>query len=363
MVAYETWASEYYEAGALEPLERYIGSEHHGLPKGDLADFVPSFMEATIFPQYNKKRLTFPYTKSDLLLYTNLDVLRALGLDRPAATWEEFVAHCGRAVASGRLCWALQKDASIFAGIVFSYGGKLVSEYGDRSELEGPTTRQALTLYTRLVRERLGYLDREGANLEHFLTGRSLYHLGSSSHIPRLTDGFRQRDGRRIPGFQSSRSWEVSLIPQGTATQSQKATVLFGGNLSILKPRKDAKVMRPDQAERQLAAWLLIKHLTSPANTARWGFDQSNGYFPVRLSALQQPDAIGLKDNRQFAAAFEIGQAFARPEPSAVGWQEVRYLIEDTLADLFAGKITGDQAVDQAHRRIAQGAARILSQQ
>jgi len=99
--------------------------------------------------------------------------------------------------------------------------------------------------------------------------------------------------------------------------------------------------------EKQLAAWLFIKWLTSPDVTARWGLDKSNGYFPVRVSALTKPGAADfLKENPRFQQAFEVSKV-AKVEPSAAGWQEVRTYIEDALTGIMNGRLTAAQAQQQ----------------
>src|SRR5207249_4468128 len=117
VAAYESQAAEYYEAGALVPFDDYIKSPKYGLTSDQLSDYIPSFLSATKFEQYGGKSLTFPYTKSDLVMFTNMEVLRSIGFDRPAATWDEFIAHCRKAVSLTRQCYAVYIDASNFDAI------------------------------------------------------------------------------------------------------------------------------------------------------------------------------------------------------------------------------------------------------
>ncbi len=321
VAAYESQAAEYYEAGALVPFDEYIKSTKYGLTQAQVRDYIPSFLEATKFAQYGGKSLTFPYTKSDLVMYTNMEALRSLGFDAPAATWDEFLAHCRKAVSLNRQCYAMSIDASTFAAIVYSNGGSLVNEQGTKSRLDEPAVTKTMQLYETLGREKLAYQIQGTDDQNDLLSGKAVYMIRTSTALPRLAAGFG--DNSR---------WDVSIIPQGTT--DKKATVLFGANISIMK----------STPEKQLAAWTFIKYLSQPEVTARWGLHPSNGYFPLRQSALEKPEAIQfLEENPHFKTAFEIARV-AQVEPSARGWQEVRRLIQDSLTAIVTGQATAAQA-------------------
>jgi multiple sugar transport system substrate-binding protein len=124
--------------------------------------------------------------------------------------------------------------------------------------------------------------------------------------------------------------------------------VLYGANVSIMKTTP----------EKQLAAWLFIKWLTSPDVTARWGLDKSNGYFPVRQSALTQGAAAEfLKENPRFQQALDVSK-LGKVEPSAAGWQEVRKIVEDAMTGILTGRLTAAEAQQQ----ITEKSNRVLSQ-
>jgi ABC-type glycerol-3-phosphate transport system substrate-binding protein len=297
---------------------------------------VPAYLEATKFSQYDNKMLTFPYTKSDLIMYTNMEVLRSLGFDKPAATWDEFLAHCRAAVAAGHQCYAMAVDASGFDGVVFSYGGEVVNKEGTKALFDQPAVTKTLQLYETLAREKLAYQVQGTDDQNDLLSGKALYMMRSSTSVPRLASGF---------GDDSK--WEVSIIPQGTAG-SKPVTVLYGANISIMKTTP----------EKQLAAWQFIKYLTRPDVTARWGLDPSNGYFPVRQSTLQEPSAAAFLDaNPHFRQALEVSRS-GKVEPSVGGWTEVRRSVEDTMTAMITGRLTAAQAqpqlVDKSNQILAQ---------
>ena len=322
VAAYESMAADYYDANALVPFDDYISSKKYGLTAQELADYIPSYIEATKFPQYDDKRLTFPYTKSDLVMYTNMEVLRSLGFQQPAATWDDFLNHCRKAVSGGRQCYALAIDISAVHGVIYSYGGDVVSKDGKKTLFDQEPTRKTVQLYETLAKEKLAYQVQGTDDQNDLLSGKALYMIRSSTSVPRLASGFKD-----------SAKWEVSIIPQGSAT-GNRATVLFGANVSIMKTTP----------QKQLASWLFIKYLTSPEVTAKWGLDPSNGYFPVRKSALEQPAAKKfLDENPRFKQAMEVSYS-GKVEPSVKGAQEVRDVVQEAMTGLVTGKMTAVQA-------------------
>ncbi len=321
IAAYENQAAEYYDAGALVPFDDYVNSKKYGLSEADLKDYVSAYLEATRFSQYGGKMLTFPYTKSDLVMYSNMEVLRAAGIDRPAGTWEEFLAQCRKVVAIGKQCYALEVSASTYDGFVFSFGGDLVSPDGKKTLFDQPATTKTLQLYETLAKEKLAYQIQGTDDQNDVLAGRAAYMIRSSTSVPRLASGFKD-----------NAKWQVSIIPQGTT--GRPSTVLFGANISMMK----------STPEKQLAAWQFVKWLTSKDVTARWGLDPSNGYFPVRQSSLDSAAAKKfMDDNPRFQQAFEISKQ-GRVEPSVLGWQEARNAIEDAVGSILGGKALAAQA-------------------
>lgn len=329
VAAYESQAAEYMDAGALVPFDDYMNSAKYGLNEAERKDYIGAYIDATKFPQYGGKSLTFPYTKSDLVMYTNMEVLRSLGFQKPAATWTEFLDHCRKAVAGGKQCYAMANDPSTFAAWVFGFGGEEISGDGTKAQFDQPATTKVLELLETLYKEKLAYQIQGTDDQNDILSGRALYMMRSSTSVPRFNSGFKDNT-----------KWEVSFPPQGTA--DKQVTTLYGANVSILKTTP----------EKQLAAWQFIKWLTAKDQTARWGLDLSNGYFPVRQSALDTPTGQKfMADNPKFKQAFDISLK-GKVEPSVRGWQEARTYVSDAITSLMTGKATAKQAQDTLVQKV-----------
>jgi len=340
--AYDTWAAEYYEAGALVPLDTYVASPKWGLTDAELADFFPNFMEATQFGQYSGRRLTFPFDRSVYVLYTNLALMASAGIAQPAERLSELQAHCPQAKARAKkACMAFPTDPSFFTALLYGQGITPVDRLG-KSKLDDRSVLETLQVLERLHTTRaLTNVELHQARLD-FLRGDTLYHVDSSSHLPDVAEAFGK----------AGRPWRVTLVPQAEGTLT-KATTLVGSNVAILK-RNGAEVTAAE-IRRRLAAWLFVEYFTSPEITAIWGLDSSNGYFPLRRSVLDVPANLQkVQAQPQFADAFRIAQENGKTEPNARRWQDVRQIIGDSLAELGLGRLDALRAQQRMTKRANQ---------
>jgi ABC-type glycerol-3-phosphate transport system substrate-binding protein len=87
--------------------------------------------------------------------------------------------------------------------------------------------------------------------------------------------------------------------------------------------------------ERQLAAWLFIKWLTEPEQSARW--TRATDYLPVRRSAAAELTDY-FAQNPQFEKAFGFLGHDIAIEPGLVAYDECRDLIGEMLSAVVAGE-------------------------
>ena len=128
-VAYENMTAEYMKLGAVRPLDSFISDPDSGLSQEELDDYFPAMLATNTFEQFDNQILSFPYTKSVLVLYYNNNVMRAAGLKTPPKTWDEFIDQC-RAIRAktGKHAIALDIDCSTISGMIFSLGGDILKD-------------------------------------------------------------------------------------------------------------------------------------------------------------------------------------------------------------------------------------------
>jgi multiple sugar transport system substrate-binding protein len=317
-VAYQNQAATYVTQGAIVELTPYVESVRWGFTEEQLQDFFP-FVELGDYLLQFDGRYGFPPHRSMEVLFYNEAWLRELGYDHPPQTWDEFaeMACAASDTEAGTYGYEMSIDASTFADMVFNRGGSMVNEdasaytFGDQAGLE------VLTLIHEVFREGCAILETEAyGDQTDFGLGKVLFTFSSTSGLPFYRDAVD--DGA---GF----DWSISTMP--TSLETPRVNI-YGASLSILRTTP----------EKQLAAWLFIRWLTEPEQSARW--TRATDYFPVRHSA-----ADGLTDyfeqNPQFQKAFGFLSHDIAIEPGLVAYDECRDMIGEMMSAVAAGEDPG----------------------
>lgn len=319
-VAYESMIADYMAANIVAPLDPFLKDPNDGLSEESLADIYPAYLETNRFPQFDNQLLSFPFTKSNLMLYYNKELLQKAGFSKPPATWEEFIVQC-RAIKrqTGKPVWALDVDPSTVDGIIFSFGGDLLSSDRKQTLFDSPASLKMFELYDRLFREGLAYqVNADDVNNE-FANGNAAFVMRSSTQRPLL----EQQIG-------TSFDWDMTIIPRGPGVRP--VTVMYGANICVFR----------STPEKERAAWRFIRYFTSTEVTARWA--TQTGYLPVRRSAAETPILKQFfAENPRARRAFDV-LPYARPEPNIAGWQEVRTLINEAVTAVINKQMNPHQA-------------------
>jgi multiple sugar transport system substrate-binding protein len=319
-VAYESMIADYMAADILVPLDPFLQHEKHGMSAASLTDIFPAYLETNRFPQFNDQLLSFPFTKSNLMLYYNREKLARAGFKAPPATWDDLIAQC-RAIKkqTGKPAWAFDLDPSTFDGIIFSYGGELLSTDRKQTRFASPGAVKAFHLIDRLFREDLAYQVNPDDLNNEFASGNAAFIARSSTGRPTL---------ERL--IANKFNWDMAILPHGPGVKP--VTVMYGANICVFK----------STPERELGAWRFIQYFTSTPVTARWA--TQTGYLPVRKSAASDAAVKKLfAENPRARRAFDA-LPYARPEPNIAGWQEVRDLINEAVTSIINEQATPDTA-------------------
>ncbi len=300
-VAYSNQAAVYAKNGGIIELTPFIESSKWGFTKAELDDFFSFTEKGDYLPEF-KGRYGFPNQRSMEVLFYNEDWLRQLGFDHPPYTWEEFesMACAASNKNDGKVGYVLSVDPSTFADMLFNRNGSLINAdgtsyaFGDQAGLEVITFLHELSEKGCLSIE-----TTEKQDQDEFSAGRALFTFGSTTGLP---------DYLRLVSGGANFNWSVSTMPSSLKSPSVS---VYGASLSILKTTP----------EKQLAAWLFIKWLTAPEQTAYWA--QSTGYFPVRRSAAELLKNY-FSENPQYGKAFSFLDLDIAVEPGLASWTECR---------------------------------------
>lgn len=333
-VAYESMVVEYADRGAVVDLRPFFDDSLRGFAAEQRDDFLPSIVDACYYPEYSGAMLSFPFTKSVLVMYVNDTVLQEAGIDEPPATWEAFLAQCRQVKAeTGKPALSFDIDPSTFNGFVFSMGGTLIAD--GVSQYGGAASVSVLRLLETLATEKLLIQNPPRTFNDQIAFGNDeiAFAFRPSSSIPY----FEQTKGGR-------EGWRVMPIPQ--ADPASPGTVLYGANLTLFNTT-------PDQIE---TAWSFARFFARADVMARWC--AGSGYVPFRRSAARHPAlAETWAEWPSARVPFECLE-FARAEPRVHGWQEIRAEIEHTLTAV----VTGMQSADAAAASLKASADRILAE-
>jgi len=328
--AYESFVADYTKADVVIDLDPYLSSKKNGLDQASRDDIYKPYFDTNRFAQYGNKLLSFPFTKSLALLYSNDDALKAAGITTAPKTWDEWeqaVMKATKKDANGKTTqygYAGTSDASYFNAMVLSRGGKLMSDDGKTVAWNGQEGLDTLKMLKRLYDGGYAYTPTGFDWQNDFAQSKLAYTFASTSSRPFIAAAMK-----------TPVNWSVS-VPPGVGK-----TVQFGANIAVFK----------STSQKQLASWLFIKWFSSKDVTQRWSLDKSNGYYPLRLSALQEPAAKKyVEDYPQFASALDASK-YAKVEPSVKGWQEMRTVIQDAVTGIFTGKITAEQASTEIQQK------------
>ena len=339
-VAYPSQVSEYQSANAVISLDDYVASTKYGLSKSDVDDFIKAYLNENRYPEYGNKLFSFPFAKSLLVLYYNADRLKAANFAKAPDqwTWDDFAAAAKAANSGTTKGWAIDIDASTFDGMVFSRGGKLISDDQKHWQLNQQPGVDSLALHSTAVREGWGYkTTQSGADQVDFGAGRAALLLATSSNLANQT---------KEVSSNGHFNWGVANLPHSVG--ATPATVLYGGSIAMFKTTP----------EKQLAAWQFMKYFTTPEVTADWSV--ATGYMPVRQSAVQSDKVQAeIKNNPAYGVVVTQIAQYGHPETTVRGTQDTRTYIEDALTKATTdpssnAKQTLDVVVQKGDQALAQ---------
>lgn len=316
---------EFAQAGVLAPLDDWAKQPDFNFP-----DIAPALLGNS----YWKGRLyAIPWQRSTTMMYYNIDAFKEAGLPEfsPPVTWDDvqrlgpkLIVRQGAQITRYAIEGNFNQDW-LFEGLVYSYGGKVISDDGRRAVFnEAPAVRALAMLRDLSKRDRtLNVNPNFSQIIENFIAGRTAMIVHSSFALSIITNNARFR-------------WSVAPIPAGPAGSVHNAG---GGNFVLF-----AKTT----PERQRAAWEFLKWMTSPANTAF--YSMRSGYLPVRVSAVENPQ---LKEYyRAYPMAkksLEISLRYGRGRMVVQNVEKgVRQFLNPALEAVLLGSADPQQALDDA---------------
>ena len=352
-VAYENWVADYAKGGHMVDLDDYVKDKNLGLTKESLNDIYPSYLDGLRFAQYGNKLLSFPFTKSLVVMYVNEELMQKGGVREVPKTWNEFATAIGQlsrgdqtllidpslATADtlkdpsrGRTYgWGNYASASTINAWAYSRGGSMLTADNKQVRFTELPYLESFQLTEDAFKRQHAYNPpRQPGNDYDFVANRMAFIMMSSTSRPFVRNTMKNNGREKMP-------WRVAIIPQ--KDPSKPATVQYGANIAVFKTTP----------AKQAAAWAFIKWFTDRDQDVQWSITSS--YMPIRKSSSETPTLKGHWESTdpQGKQAFEISK-FARPEPNIRGTEPIRPLIQKALMGVMEGKTNSKAALEEAAR-------------
>ena len=318
------WAAQLASTGAIIKMQTLIDGAD-GIDKADVNK--TAWMTATV----DGEIWTMPYAMSNIVLYYNKDMFKAVGLDpnKPPTTWGELVDYAKKLTrdvnGDGKIDeWGLSFPITANTGTVYYYitflwqaGGELYNADYTKVAFNSPAGVEALQFWMDLVHKH-GVVPL-APPAEGFTVGRIAMELASSSTL-------ETRQGKcKFP-------IGVAHIPAG----KNKVTGVGGNNLAIFK----------NTSAKEAAAWKFVKWMTSAEMNLKWS--TMTGYTPLRDSVVNsQGYKDYLKANPE-VATMAAQMAVARPRPNNETYPEVSRILGLAVEKALFSKADPKKLLDEA---------------
>jgi sn-glycerol 3-phosphate transport system substrate-binding protein len=309
-----------------------------GLVEGelpDLADLIPSLLEAGRLPGLGRQTLAFPFAQNAVGMWVNRTLLSQAGWDHVPATWGEFEQACFDVVAStGVGCYPFVESASTLTAWIYSRGGQMLDSTGRQALFDAPPGVESLALLRSLIDAGLAWRPADPyGDYVAFANGQAAFTFSSTGNNLLYVEAYEAALSNGVAPFQ----WQQTMIPQ--ADPQQPATSLYGASFFIVQ----------SNPAHQEGAWRLIRWFAGARQSARWGAELEA--VPVRLSALDY-----MTDTLQAHPFVRVQVAeilpYARPEPAIPAGFEVRDLLYTAILSVTQGYLDPQSALDQAAAKV-----------
>jgi sn-glycerol 3-phosphate transport system substrate-binding protein len=324
--------------GAIVPVGKVMADA--GL-KFDPKIYVPAV--AGYYTAPNGQMLSFPFNSSTPVFHYNKDAFKAAGLDpeNPPKTWPEVTLAAAKLKASGHKCpfatswvsWTQLESFSAWHNVEFATKGNGMRGNDARLVFNSPLHVRHIENIANMAKQGLlVYKGRGNAADATFVSGECAMITGSSALYGNI-----KRNAKFASGISTLPYYpDVPGVPQNT--------VIGGASLWVMSGKK------PD--EYKGVAQFFAHH--SKAEEAAKSH-QRTGYLPITLAAFQMTEKAGFyKENPGTDTA--VNQMIRKTTDKSRGvrlgnFNQIRAIMDEELEQVWAGKKTAKEALDDAVKR------------
>lgn len=336
--AITTW----YNVDAIAPLNDFIADPELGLSQDQVdAIYDANFSSGTLA---DGTQISLPIHQSENVLFYNFTWAEELGFDGPPATSAEFVEQACAAAAfnladdnpdnDGTGGLVLFPGASNIASWLFAFDGGFLSEDGTSYNMNTDEMLE-VALFLKDMQDNGCTFATDSFPNPEFANRLALFTTSSTAGIPFQASAMDDAG--------NADEWGLVAFP---GPDGKLAVNAFGQMIGVIDQGPDAN----------LAAWLWLRHFTSPEIQAEW--ITFSAYFPSQdTTEAFLGDYIGA--NPIYATGLELGQ-FGGSEPNLASWGSVRGAIQDAFFAILSAETV--EEVEQIILDLDATAAELLAE-
>lgn len=333
VAGYTNAAAGWAKDDVVVDLNTYYNDAKWGFSDDDKADFKKGVLDTGLAP--DGTRLAWPNVISARVMVVNMTMAKALGVDNPPETFDDFQKlACAASKTTGPKGEKIQGfgisvDASEFESFLAGRGGTIYHD--GKFDFTSPEVTATFQMYHDLFSQGCAYVatdsNRPFGNTDDFALGLNVMASTSTAGLPFIQSGFNKAG--------ITADWVLTTTPW---TEGNRAIQLFAPSLIMIR----------STPEKQLATWLFIKYLSAADKQAQWS--TSTLYFTTRTSSDKMLGDKAMKDP-YFGKATELindkdMHIYASPGISA--YTQVRSLI----ADAVVAVTSGGKSVDEVTKKL-----------
>ena len=312
-------------ADYIAPLDGYVDAMENG--DAYVADFLPAFMANSY---YQDQLWSIPFQRSAVVLYYNVDMFEAAGLE-PPTSWESWAAGVqALTVVNGDTTnWGMHFSSDwpywLFQPLAIGNGQNI---YVDDCHVafNDPKVIEAVQYYIDLSAT---YGAMPAGVQASWATDPTDFASGSTAMIAHTTGSLTQ--------ILAQADFEVGVMAYPGKEEGTYASVPGGGNFYILKGAPQ---------EQQDAAWKFIEFITSPELAA--DFSIQTGYIASRASAYETEAMKAYVAEVPQALQARDALAYAAGELAIQDLGEVRGIFHSYIQKAFNGEMSAADAMNAA---------------
>jgi len=312
-------------ADYIAPLDGFVDAMDGG--DAYVADFLPAFMENSY---YDDQLWSIPFQRSAVVLYYNVDMFTAAGLDAPTSwqTWAE-AAQALTTQEGDTTNWGMLFPSDwpywLFQPLAIGGGQNIIID-DCTVAFDAPEVIEAVQFYIDL-----------SAVYGAMPVGVQANWPSSAADFSSGLIAMVTHSSGSLTGILSQAEFEVGVMAYPGKEEGSYASVPGGGNFYILKGAPQ---------EKQDAAWKFIEFISRPEYVADYSIN--TGYIANRFSAYDTdamvayvadvPQALGTRDALEFAGG----------ELSLQNLGAVRTIFHDYLQRAYNGEMGAEEAMQAA---------------